>query len=253
MQVIHDIRLLYRRSFLQTLRNMIWVVVGISTPILYLILFTPLLKKLAGGPAFATGQVLDIFLPGILALMAFSGGIAQGFSTIFELQSGLIERLRVTPASRLALLISPILSALTFNTVFMIMIVAIGVPLGFHLHLAGLVVAFILLCLLSSAFAAFSIALALLTKEISSFAAPINGINLPLLLLAGVLLPITLAPEWMKVLAHFNPLYYAVEGARALSSGVFSSAAVWQAFAVMVPLTIFVLWWATRVYRKAVA
>ena len=59
--------------------------------------------------------------------------------------------------------------------------------------------------------AAFSTAMALVTKEINSFAAIINGINLPILLLAGVLLPISIGPLWMRVLAHFNPLYYAVE------------------------------------------
>jgi hypothetical protein len=71
---------------------------------------------------------------------------------------------------------------------------------------------------------AFSVATALVTKDISSFAAIINGLNLPVLLLAGVLLPISLGPAWMRVLAHLNPLYYAVEGARALCAGAFTSA-----------------------------
>ena len=92
---------------------------------------------------------------------------------------------------------------------------------------------------------AFSVATALVTKDISSFAAIINGLNLPVLLLAGVLLPISLGPAWMRVLAHFNPLYYAVEGARALSAGVLPSPAVWQAFAVLVPLCVVVVTWAT--------
>lgn len=252
MGQLHQIRLLYLRSFRQTLRNMIWVIVGVSTPILYLVLFTPLLKHLVGS-AFATGQVLDIFLPGILALMAFIGAISQGYTTIFELRSGLIERLRVTPTSRFGLLISPILVNITFNFVFMAMVVIIAAPLGFHVHLAGLLVAFVLLCILSTGFAAFSIALALLTKDISSFAAPVNGINLPLMLLAGVLLPLTLAPTWIRVLAHIDPLYYAVEGARAAAGGKLSASAVWLAFAVLVPVTTLVLLWATRVYKKGVA
>jgi ABC-2 type transport system permease protein len=101
--------------------------------------------------------------------------------------------------------------------------------------------------------AAFSVAMALLTKDISSFAAVINGINLPILLLAGVLLPISLGPLWMRVLAHFNPLYYLVEAARALAVGSFGAPAVWQAFAVLVPLCAIVLAWATRVFQRAVA
>ena len=101
--------------------------------------------------------------------------------------------------------------------------------------------------------AAFSIATALVTKDISSFAAIINGINLPVLLLAGVLLPISLGPLWMRVLAHFNPLYYLVEASRSLANGSFGSSAVWQAFAVLVPLCAVVVAWATRVFQKAVS
>ena len=74
------------------------------------------------------------------------------------------------------------------------------------------------------------------TKEITRFAAVINGINLPLLLLAGVLLPISLGPLWLRVLAHFDPLYYLVVARRALAAGSFAGAVVWQAFAVLVPL-----------------
>ncbi len=92
-----------------------------------------------------------------------------------------------------------------------------------------------LLALLMVTMSAFSVATALVTRDISSFAAVINGLNLPVLLLAGVLLPISLGPAWMKVPAHLNPPYYAVEGARALSAGEYSSPAVWEAFAVLAP------------------
>ena len=91
------------------------------------------------------------------------------------------------------------------------------------------------------------------TKEIDAFASVMNGLNLPTLLLAGVLLPIALGPAWLRVLAHFDPLYYVVVGARALAAGSFSSDHVWQAFAVIVPLCALVLGWATSVFRKAVA
>jgi len=101
--------------------------------------------------------------------------------------------------------------------------------------------------------AAFSIATALVTKDISSFAAIINGINLPILLLAGVLLPISLGPAWMRVIAHVNPLYYLVQASRVLAGGTLGGTAVWQAFAVLVPLCALVLAWATSVFRRAVA
>jgi ABC-2 type transport system permease protein len=247
-----DIRLLAWRRSLQLLRNPVWLFVSLTVPLLYLALFTPLLKDLPAAPGLG-GDVLDEFLPGILALLAFTSGTNAGFSTLFELQAGVIERFRVTPASRLALLLGPLVSGMLSMFVFDLVLLVVGIAFGFHVHLGGLLVLAVLLALFYLTMAAFSIAVALLTKEITGFAAVVNGINLPLLLLAGVLLPISLGPGWMGVLAHFNPLYYLVVASRALAIEQLSGSAVWQAFAVLTPLCAVSLAWATRVYRRAVA
>ena len=253
MKTARDIGLLFQRSITQLLRNPVWVIVGFSTPILYLALFTPLLRHLAGAGGLPTGNVLDEFLPGILSLLAFASGLGPGYSTIFELKDGVIERFRVTPASRFAILTGPILATMVMMFVFDAVVVAVGAGFGFSVHWAGLAVLAALLGLLLIIVAAWSIATALVTKEISGFAAITNGINLPVLLLAGVLLPISLGPTWMRDLAHFNPLYYLVQASRVLASGALTTAAVWQAFAVLVPLCALVLTWATRVFRQAVS
>jgi ABC-2 type transport system permease protein len=248
MRLGTDLLLLTRRSLVHALRNPIWLAVGVSTPLLYVGLFAPLLKHFIGHR-----NVLDGFLPGILALTAFASGVSQGFGTLFELRAGVIERFRVTPASRLAILLAPILSSMLMMFVFDALLIAVGAAFGFTVYPLGLAVLAVLLGLLMMLWASFSIAVALLTKEISSFAAVVNSLNLPVLLLAGVLLPISAGPAWMRLLAHFNPLYYLVEAARALAAGSFGSAHVWQAFAVLVPLCAIVVTWATRVFRTAVA
>jgi ABC-2 type transport system permease protein len=252
MKLMRDIGLLYKRSFIETLRNPMWVAVGISTPLLYLVLFTPLLQKLAGGPGFPTSNVLDVFLPGILAFLAFGNGTGRGFTVIFELQQGLTERLQVTPVNRFALLTGPILASVSWLIIFVVILVAVAVPFGYDVHIAGVLISFILLALLVTVFAGFSVCIALITREINSFAAIISGINLPLLLLSGVLLPLTLAPTWMRVIAYFNPIYYVVEADRLLAAGNIGNTTVGLGFLVMVLLTVAVLWWATWVHRRAV-
>ena len=250
MKTLRDIGLLFERMLIQLVRNPVWLVVGFSTPILYLALFTPLLKTLAGQ---SSAVVLDEFLPGILSLLAFSTGVSAGFSTIFELKGGVIERFRVTPASRFAILLGPIAASTLMMFVFDAVLVAVGAGFGFSVHWGGLLLLAVFLGLLMILTSAFSVATALLTREISGFAAVVNGINLPVLLLAGVLIPMSFGPTWLRVLAHFNPLYYLVESSRVLGSGTVTSTAVWQAAAVLVPLCALVLGWATSVVRKAVA
>jgi len=253
MKKLTDIALLFKRPFLQQLHNPTWLFVGGSTPLMYLVLFMPLLKRLGGGLGVPSNEVIQLFLPGIIALLAFGNGFFSGFGTIFLLRSGFIERLRVTPASRFAILIGPILSGIVWTLLFASIIIGLSVPFGFHIYLGGLLVYALLLILIIILFGALSTALAITTKEINTFAAIVNGVNLPLILLAGVMLPLTLAPSWMRFVAHINPLYYTVSAGRALGVGNIETRAVWLAFAVMIPLTIIVLAWSLKVYKKAVA
>ncbi len=253
MKITRDTYLLARRYALQLLRNPAWVFVGLSTPLLYLALFTPLLRGLPGVAGHSTRAVLDEFLPGILALLAFSTGIGPGFTVLFELQSGLIERLRVTPTARLALLAGPIVANVAAMFVFDVLLVVVGVIFGFQLHVGLLIVA-VLAGLLGATVSAFSMALALRSGgEIQGFAAVINGLNLPVLLLGGVLLPLAIGPLWLRVLGHFDPLYYMVAASRSLAQGHLDTAATWQAFAVLVPLCALTTVWAASTYRNAVA
>lgn len=249
----HQVRLLFWRKLLETLRAPGWVIVGLSTPLLYLALFAPLLDPFAGGPGFQHGDVLDVFVPGILVLMAFGAGMGAGWIVIDELNSGVLERLRVTPASRLALLLGPVLRDVVMFAIPALLVIAIALPFGYRPDWGGIAVLLGLLSLLTAVVSAWSNALGMLLKEIGSLAAIVTGLQLPLTLLSGVLLPLSIAPEWMRILAHINPLYYAVEAARELSDGTIIAPDVGYGFLVIGALTILTLAWATRVYRQAVA
>ena len=254
MKSLNDLKLLIWRPFLQNLHNPTWLVVGLSVPIMYLILFMPLLNKLAGGPGFPASHVIQLFLPGILALLAFGSATGVGFGMIFWIKNGFIERMRVTPASRIALLMGPILSNIIWSLIFMTLILAISTLFGFKIYLGGLLIFALLLMLLMTLFSAYFTALAVIAKgEISTLAAIANGINLPIMLLAGVMLPLTLAPHWMQILAYLNPLYYVVSAGRALAIGHIMVHSVELAFAVMIPITAYTVWWSMRIYKRAVS
>lgn len=253
MKAFRDTGFLFKRPFLQNLNNPTWLFVSASTPLMYLVLFMPLLKKVGGGFGVPSSEVIQLFLPGIIALLAFGSSNFAGFGTIFLLRSGFIERIRVTPASRFAILIGPILASITWTLIFAAVIIGLSIPFGFHIHLAGLLIYAVLLVLMMILFSSVSTALALLTKEISTFAAIVNGVNLPLILLAGVMLPLTLAPSWMRFVAHINPLYYIVTAGRDLAISHIANRTVGLAFIVVLPLTALALWWSLNVYRKAVS
>jgi ABC-2 type transport system permease protein len=245
--------LFYRRKLLESLRQPVWIVTALTTPLLYLALFEPLLRSLAGGPGLPAGNVLDLFVPGILALLAFGAGMGAGWVVIGELDSGVIERLRITPASRLALLLGAVLRDITMFGVPAIVVVLVAMPFGFSVHWGGLALELVLLSLLAASASATSAALGIKLKQIGSLAAVVTGTQLPLTLLAGILLPLSLGPVWLRVLGHFNPIYYAVQAARDLSAGQIATSAVGAGFAVIGAITVLALWWGTASYRKALA
>ncbi|MGO9178757.1 MAG: ABC transporter permease [Candidatus Limnocylindrales bacterium] len=251
MSFLRTTGLLFRRKLLEFLRQPTWVFVGLTQPLLYLALFAPLLQSLARGPGFGSGNVLDVFVPGILVLMVFGAGMGAGWIVIWEIDSGVIERLSVTPVSRLSLVLGTVLRDVVTFVGPAVLVIAVAIPFGFHAHWAGLAVLLLLLALLTAIVSAWSAAMGILLRQIGSLAAVVTGLQLPLTLLAGILLPLSLAPAWMVLVAHVDPLYYAVQAARDLAANSLATPAVAQGFLVLGALTVVMLWGTTTVYRRA--
>ena len=96
MQTLRETWLIFRRSLILTLRQPVWLLMGIFQPILYLVLFGPLLEG-AVTQAGAGVNAFDWFVPGMLVMVAVFGAAFVGFGLIAELRYGVIERMRVTP------------------------------------------------------------------------------------------------------------------------------------------------------------
>jgi ABC-2 type transport system permease protein len=252
MKLLSETGLFWKRKIMEIIRQPVWIVSELMTPLLYMLLFSPLLKNITHPPR-DTAEVLNSFVPGILTLLAFSTGMGSGWAIIWELQSGVIERLRVTPASRFAILMGTVLADILNFLAPSVLVIAISSFFGFIVNPPGLVVLLSLLCLLTTVMSAWSTSMGLILKQSGSLAAVLTSIQLPLTLLSGVLIPLSLGPGWLRAVAHLNPLYYTVEASRVLATGVLFSAETLTAFAVMIPLTALTLWWATEVYRKTVA
>lgn len=253
MSLLRDIRQLTLRCIVASLRNPVFLFMGVVTPLLYLILFTPLLGTLLSrGGSLGTQNVLTLFVPGMLPIIGFTTGLFTGFGIIDEVRSGVIERFRVTPASRFAILSGPVFfdtcSALFQSLLFTL----IAIPFGFRAHFGGMVILFCLLSLLTVTTSSFGNAVGVIVKSEDRFAPLVHGINLPILLLSGTLLPMSLAPRWLYIAAHFNPVYYVVEASRALAVGNLSSPDILYAFLILTAFALVSMSWATRVFRRVV-
>ncbi len=239
----------FQRQMRILLRNPVWVVFGLTQPIIYLVLFGPLLKKVSGG-GLGGDDSWRIFVPGLLMQLAIFGAGFAGFGIIQELREGVIDRQRVTPARRLSLILGRTLSNTVTIAVQGAVLIAVAVPFGLDPSWGGAAVSLACICVLAVGISAASYAMGLILKDEDAFAPFIQGVSLPLLLLSGVLLPMSLAPGWLSTASKINPLTHVVDGTRSLFRGDFGDGDVLLGAGIAVALSALLAWWGTRVFQR---
>ncbi|MFC5745421.1 ABC transporter permease [Actinomadura rugatobispora] len=235
MRTVRDSYLIFGRYLRQTLRSKVVVVFGVLQPLLYLVLFGPLLTPLTGVRGFG-GDPWRVLVPGILVQLALFGAGFAGFGLIADLRSGVVERLRVTPVSRTALLLGRVMRDTVVLAVQAVMLLAAGLALGLRAPAAGLLIGLAFVVGLALSVASLSYVLAMATRSEDAFAPLLSTVTLPLMLLSGVLLPMTMAPGWLEAVSRLTPFRYVVDAVRAAFGGDYAGAAVLRGAAVTVAL-----------------
>jgi ABC-2 type transport system permease protein len=253
MKVLRDVWIVFQRHLLLMVRSPLWVFLGVAQPVVYMALFAPLLKpalsSLDGGSMTAAYR---IYIPGMLVALALGGGLYVGFGLLAELSSGVIERARVTPVSRVALLLGRALRDVVTLVIQAAIIILLSLPLGLFVRIPDLLLAYALLALISLTASAISYGIAIKISNAGVLGQVINNLAQPLMLLSGTLLPLALAPLWLRRVADWNPFSWAVTGMRALFAGHPGDATVWQSLVIMGGLTLITLAWSARLFSRSV-
>ncbi|HEV7665983.1 MAG TPA: ABC transporter permease, partial [Chloroflexota bacterium] len=139
MTFARDLWLVFERYMWLFLRNPVWVIIGVIQPVFYLILFAPLLEGISRAPGFPAGGAYNVFVPGLLIQLGLFGASGVGFGLIAELRSGVIERMRVTPVSRFALLLGRTLRDIVILLVQALVLILLALPFGLSIHPLGIV------------------------------------------------------------------------------------------------------------------
>jgi ABC-2 type transport system permease protein len=233
MRTLYETRLIFTRAMRLSLRNPVWVILGLVQPILYLVMFGPLLENMTRVQGWPDGDAWQVFVPGLLVQLGIFGAAFVGFGLIHEIRTGVVERMRVTPASRLALLLGRVLRDVVVLLVQGVILVACAMLFGLDAPLGGLVLGVLVVALLGAAFSSASYAAALVLKSEDALAPLVNGLAVPLLLLSGILLPMTLAPGWLETISDINPVKHVVDGVRALFLHGSTATVVWGIVATL--------------------
>ncbi len=247
-----DTWLIFTRQMRLSLRNPAWVIIGLIQPILYLAFFGPLLSRIAqsGALGVPANDPYRFFVPGLLIQLGLFGAAFVGFTIISDWRAGVIERFRVTPISRMALLAGRVLRDVVTLTVQAVVLVLAGVAFGLRAPIGGILVSLGFVAIVAVSLSAVSYATGLLLKSEDALAPLLNMIMVPLMLLSGIMLPMTLGPHWLRIVAKCTPFGYIINAMRGAFAGQLLTTVMLEGICVAIGLAIVCLWLASRAFIK---
>ncbi|MET9344762.1 ABC transporter permease [Nonomuraea sp. NPDC003804] len=246
--MIRDTSLFFGHEVRNTLRNPVWPLFGIIQPVMYLLLFAPLYA----GMAFQgdMGQALTSFAPGMLVITALFGSMGVAYGTIYEIRSGVLERIAVSPAWRPAIVLGRMLRDVVALMIQSLAVILIALLMGLRIGLPGLILMLLLLGVTGLFASGVAYGLALGLRDENAMGQIMQFFALPLMLLSGALLPMALGPDWLEKVAWFTPFYHPVEAGRALFAGTLTDLSIPLAFGIMLALAAVTVTLSVRSLRR---
>lgn len=210
-----------QRQLMVFVRQPAYAIITLIQPVIWLFLFGSLFRKVVELGGFGTTSYLDYLVPGVVVMSALGSNMWAGMGTLEEIQRGTLDRFLTTPVSRAALMNGNVVNNGLVTAFQSVVIVLLGLLGGadYPGGIAGVAVLVLAAVLLGTVFGALSNALGMLVRERES----IIGINtfllLPLTFLSSAFMAPSQMPSWMRHVADFNPLNWAmVAGRSALSA-----------------------------------
>lgn len=218
-KIMNDTAIVFTRELKPVVSDPFSVMFGLIQPMFFLALFAPLLSSVSG---LGTATSLQWFVPGTIVMLCLFGTSTTGANLLAEMQRGSHERMLVTPLSRSSLMVGRALKEIVPTAAQAVLIVLVTIPFGFRFNVGGAIAGLAILAVFCVGLGALSYSLALACKNQDwMFWVVQQTLLFPLLLLAGMLLPIEGGPQWLQAMSKANPLSYIVDAQRALYAGDF--------------------------------
>lgn len=210
MEAIYTIWL---RNMKRYIRSKSRIIGSLGQPLFFLIILGFGLNSLS---IPGLGQnYLEFIVPGIIAMTVMFTSIFSGIQIIWDKQFGFLKETLIAPISRNSIMIGQTLGGATTAIIQGLIVLVLTIIIaGFTPSLLGFFTAITFMCLIGIALTAFGIAIASRMEDMQGFQLIMNFVIFPLFFSSGALFPLNTAPDFLKIVAHLNPITYGVEGVR---------------------------------------
>jgi ABC-2 type transport system permease protein len=198
-----------------------WIAVTLVQPVIWLLLFGALFKRVVEIPGFEGGSYIEFLAPGVVVMTAFFAAGWSGMPVIEDLDRGVIDRFLMAPTRRGSLIGGRLAYGTVTIVIQSLIIVGLALIVGatFPNGVIGVAGLFLVAVLIAAAFSGLSIGLALLVRHEETLIAAVQFVALPLTFLSTAFMQKDLMPGWMQQVADLNPVNWAIEAGRAASIG----------------------------------
>jgi ABC-2 type transport system permease protein len=215
---IQEILALTRRWFIHIQRERLSLFFSVAQPALWLIFFGGMFQKAINRSVVDAPDYTTFMLPGIMVFTVVGDALNGAMPLLWDKENGFLAKLLTAPISRSSLIVSRFLFQTILGSVQGLVILGIGLALGVRIEtgIPGVVVMLAVTGLVGMALTASFLALAYVVKNHGDFFAVTGFITLPLFFTSSAFAPVSAMPGWMQVVAHLNPLTYAIDSMRTL-------------------------------------
>ena len=250
---------LVRHTLYMTLRHLreLWrqpwfVAVTLIQPVIWLLLFGALFKKVIEIPGFHGGSYIAFLAPGVVVMTALFSSAWSGMALIEDINRGVTARFLVSPVRREALIAGRILKEAVVVVLQSLIIVALALIVGasFPGGVGGVAALFAVSALLGATFGALSNGFGLIMRQEEALIGAVQFVVLPLTFLSATFLAANLIPHWMQKVADFNPVNWAVVAGRSAVSANADWGMIAARAGFLVALLVLSVAFATRAFHS---
>ena len=213
----HDTVFLGRRTLRRFYRVPANPISIVLYPLIQLVVFSQLFKEIVQLPGFGGGSYLAYLAPGQIAFTVFFAVAWSGSSLLYDYRNGYLDRLRVAPISRYAILAGEFVPLFVECIVMAGIILALSVLLGAPIAtgLPGAIGVVLLGGAFGVAWSGTSFVPALLTKN-EQATSTLSILFFPVAFMSTAFVPPTLMPDWLRIVNDWNPISHVIEAMRSL-------------------------------------
>ena len=249
--VVSNTGVMLGRSIRHVTRSIDTIITVTIMPIAFMLLF----RYVFGGAIQAnTDNYVNYLMPGILLIAIASGISYTGFRLFNDMQSGIFERFHSMPIARSSVLWGHVLTSLVSNAISVVIIILVGLLIGFRssagvlawLAIAGILALFTLALTWVAVIAGLA---ASSTDGATAFSYPL--IFLPFI--SSAFVPTDTMPGPVRAFAENQPVTSIVNTIRALLEQQPVGNDIWTALGWCVGILIVAYAFVMRIYRRKIA